>query len=959
MRKFTIVVALLLVVAIAAPAVQGDSFPDVDEDHWAYEAVEALVAAGIVEGYPDGEYKGDETITRYEMAMMVQRAVENINEELDMLDTDIMYIEDDIAELEEGLTAGQAEDVVAIVERMIEDVDPDMPEELTEKQAEQVTEIVEAMVAEFETELDEMDAELGALRYVIDTQTELLRGQVEEVEDTIADVEDRVDELEDEQPSFEFTGEFTADFEHDEIVDLGCMGVLYDDHVMGTHGFVSDVDMDVKVVDVPAHAVDADDFEVDPAGYAHQVGDDMYEFRDMNDFAQWLTQEIAERMQEEPNFDAHDSFEDYLANDILSGIEGDLADINAISYTAPGAPSVTGATFGPAPSTVFTETAESTEFSHTGLLSLGLDVYDEDYEASLDVDLLTDLGTYGISGLEFQLATGDYDFHYVDNWFEVATDDVTVSYGDPNTIDFADYAAFDTSFQGLQAEFWGGEVFFGKPVGVDSDIDIDYSYDFFYDGEEKADWEENVDEMVSVTPVPDYYLSGAQRTFSLMDFDLDATAVTQKHRHDWLHEINRIALGLETDYSVAGIDLGADLGLSSNYRFGDLGLYARGDMGAEFEGIVELTGDVRWRDEDFRPLYDNPEVFDEDKVETDPITGAVLFDGFEDGVYPGEVAFNVRADQDLVDLLEEGYVDFSFNAGDWLAMTGAEVAILDDDLSLDASFQRHHWTESWGGIVEEEGAVEDEPGTEYAFNDDQIDAGLSFTFDPVTVSADYTMDMHPDAYEDILEDEDVRNVARFVEPGFTVDPDKSEDFEEGDSIDDLQEISVSAAIEDLEFFDVTFGASAGYTMVMGQDLFAGENLGEDHFVDPEVAYNGHIYEADENIIDVGADVSYTWRGATFSNDFGVEMLSGEYHDYIAEALYDELFTDGRIDDEYDGESGARNVFTNTFGISYDLGEGAGLNFDWVETYNSWGDSTIDDHYEWQTRELTAGVEVEF
>lgn len=49
-------------------------FPDVPENHWAAEAVETLHANDVVEGYEDGEFKGDKTMTRYEYAQMLYKA---------------------------------------------------------------------------------------------------------------------------------------------------------------------------------------------------------------------------------------------------------------------------------------------------------------------------------------------------------------------------------------------------------------------------------------------------------------------------------------------------------------------------------------------------------------------------------------------------------------------------------------------------------------------------------------------------------------------------------------------------------------------------------------------------------------------------------------------------------------------------------------------------------------------
>ena len=50
-------------------------FPDVPENHWAYEAVSRLAGNDIVQGYPDGEFHGDRTMTRYEMAEIIYNAL--------------------------------------------------------------------------------------------------------------------------------------------------------------------------------------------------------------------------------------------------------------------------------------------------------------------------------------------------------------------------------------------------------------------------------------------------------------------------------------------------------------------------------------------------------------------------------------------------------------------------------------------------------------------------------------------------------------------------------------------------------------------------------------------------------------------------------------------------------------------------------------------------------------------
>ena len=60
--------------ALAAPA---NPFADVPAKHWSYDAVTKLAQAGVISGYGDGTFKGDRTLTRYEMATIVAKAMAN------------------------------------------------------------------------------------------------------------------------------------------------------------------------------------------------------------------------------------------------------------------------------------------------------------------------------------------------------------------------------------------------------------------------------------------------------------------------------------------------------------------------------------------------------------------------------------------------------------------------------------------------------------------------------------------------------------------------------------------------------------------------------------------------------------------------------------------------------------------------------------------------------------------
>ena len=64
---------------VGVQAVKPDTtvmFPDVPKNHWAYETIKAMAAQGLIEGYPDGTFGGDRTMTRYEFAQIIYRVIQ-------------------------------------------------------------------------------------------------------------------------------------------------------------------------------------------------------------------------------------------------------------------------------------------------------------------------------------------------------------------------------------------------------------------------------------------------------------------------------------------------------------------------------------------------------------------------------------------------------------------------------------------------------------------------------------------------------------------------------------------------------------------------------------------------------------------------------------------------------------------------------------------------------------------
>ena len=170
-KKFTFVIAMLLVVALAMPS-SAAVFTDVSTDHWAYEAVNKLVAAGIIEGYPDGTFKGDKGVTRYEVAMMVDRVLERVAEERASL-------EDEVDAMKDGFTSAQKTELEDIVKSIVEKNMPEPKEEtsedtegLNEKEYEQIANLIEALTFNYKAELKNLGSDLEDLEGLVDANKE-------------------------------------------------------------------------------------------------------------------------------------------------------------------------------------------------------------------------------------------------------------------------------------------------------------------------------------------------------------------------------------------------------------------------------------------------------------------------------------------------------------------------------------------------------------------------------------------------------------------------------------------------------------------------------------------------------------------------------------------------------------------------------------------------------------------
>ena len=73
--KKSLLLAVALSLGISASALAANPFSDVPAGHWAYDSINKLAAAGVIEGYGDSTFGGDKLMTRYEMAQIVAKAM--------------------------------------------------------------------------------------------------------------------------------------------------------------------------------------------------------------------------------------------------------------------------------------------------------------------------------------------------------------------------------------------------------------------------------------------------------------------------------------------------------------------------------------------------------------------------------------------------------------------------------------------------------------------------------------------------------------------------------------------------------------------------------------------------------------------------------------------------------------------------------------------------------------------
>ncbi|HHY19254.1 MAG TPA: hypothetical protein GX522_05095 [Firmicutes bacterium] len=78
--KRGLIISLTLILILSTSVLAAQPPTDVPKTHWAYQAILKVLDSGLMEGYPDGSFRGQQSVDRYEMAMFVARLIDRLEE---------------------------------------------------------------------------------------------------------------------------------------------------------------------------------------------------------------------------------------------------------------------------------------------------------------------------------------------------------------------------------------------------------------------------------------------------------------------------------------------------------------------------------------------------------------------------------------------------------------------------------------------------------------------------------------------------------------------------------------------------------------------------------------------------------------------------------------------------------------------------------------------------------------
>ena len=187
-KTFKYAISVVLSAAMVTPALaQRDNFPDVADTHWAFEAVARLKKEGIITGYPDGTFKGQRMMTRYEMASLLYALYMNLKNVTDGLGAQITALETKVNGMSNTGGGGKDNsDEIAALRDSVSQLKRDMSS--MKSWGDDITQL-KKMSSTYEKELSQMGVD------------------VESMKKDLSDIKSRLDKLENNHSNIKISGD--------------------------------------------------------------------------------------------------------------------------------------------------------------------------------------------------------------------------------------------------------------------------------------------------------------------------------------------------------------------------------------------------------------------------------------------------------------------------------------------------------------------------------------------------------------------------------------------------------------------------------------------------------------------------------------------------------------------------------------------------------------------------------
>lgn len=157
-KAVSIILSMALVLGMVLPAFAAP-LSDVPANHWAYEELSRLYASGLIVGFPDETFRGDESMTRYQFAEVMGKLLVRLDAYANKNASDIETLKEAIKQH----LAAEGKDV-------------------DDAQAERLAESVQKLRTEFKTEIDQLGSRVTALENrvaVLEKENEELKSKTQ------------------------------------------------------------------------------------------------------------------------------------------------------------------------------------------------------------------------------------------------------------------------------------------------------------------------------------------------------------------------------------------------------------------------------------------------------------------------------------------------------------------------------------------------------------------------------------------------------------------------------------------------------------------------------------------------------------------------------------------------------------------------------------------------------------